>query len=117
MKRRRPLARPAARLTRFAGLALVGLALTATAFFVLLPLLSSAFVRSIELLVTGCVWLALSIGVGASVWDVLGTVGRAAGSGLASSKASIVLAVLVLVGIVALYFLQHLLESEEESSQ
>ena len=113
----RPLDRPAARLARVAGLVVVGLSLIAAAVFVLLPLLGRAFVRAIGLLVAGCVWLATSIGVGVSIWDVLGTIGRAAASGLATPAASVVLALLVLVGIVALYWLQRLLESEEESSQ
>jgi hypothetical protein len=117
MDRRRPLGGPATRLARFAGVALVGLGFAATAFFVLVPLLGRAFVRTIELLVAASVWLATSIGVGLSFWDVLGTIGRAAAGGLATSTASVALGVLVVVGIVALYWLQRLIESEEESSQ
>ena len=113
----RPLDRPAARLARVAGLVIVGFSLVAAAVFVLLPLLGRAFIRVIELLVTGCVWLATSIGVGVSIWNVLGTIGRAAASGFETSTASVALAVLVIIGIVALYWLQRLLESEEESSQ
>ncbi len=113
----RPLDRPAARLARVAGLVIVGLSLVAAAVFVLLPLLGRAFVRAIELLVAGCLWLATSIGVGVSIWDVLGTIARAVAGGLATWTASVALAVLVLIGIVALYWLQRLLESEEESSQ
>ncbi len=117
MKGLRPLDRPAARFARTAGLVIIGLSFIAAAVLVLLPLMGRALVRAIELLVAGCVWLATSIGVGVSMWDVLGTIGRAAAGGLATSTASAALAVLVLVGIVALYWLQRLLESEEESSQ
>jgi hypothetical protein len=117
MEWRRLPDRPAARFARYAGLALVGLILTAATILVVLPFLGRIFVRSIEMLVAGCVWLATSIGVGVSIWDVLGTIGRAAAGGLATSAASVGLAVLVLLGIVALYWLQRLLESEEESSQ
>jgi len=113
----RPLDRPAARLARFAGLALVGIGLMAAALFVLLPLLGRAFVRAIELAIAGCVWVATSIGVGVSIWDLLGTIGRAAARELATPAASVVLGLLVLVGILALYWLQRLLEAEEESSQ
>ena len=114
MKWLRPLDRPAARLARIAGVTVVGLSLIAVAIFVVLPLLGRMFVRLVELLVAGCVWMATSIGVGVSVWDVLATIGRAAAGGLATPAASVALAVLVLVGIAALYGLQRLLESESE---
>ena len=117
MDRRRRLDGPATRLARIAGVALVGLGFAAAALFVLVPLLGRAFVRTIELMVAACVWLATSIGVGLSFWDVLATIGRAAAGGLTTSAASVILGVLVLVGIVALYLLQRLIESEEESSQ
>ena len=113
----RPLDRPAAGFARYAGLVIVGLSLIAVAVFVLLPLLGRTLVRAVELLVAGCVWVATAISVGVSIWDVLGTIGRAAAGELATAAASVVLALLVLVGIAALYLLQRLLESEEESSQ
>ena len=114
MNRPRTLDRPAARFARVAGLAVVGVSLTVAALLVLLPLLARQFVRVIELLVAGCVWVATSIGVGVSIWSVLGTIGREAAAALVTPLASAILAVLVLVGIVALYWLQRLLESEEE---
>jgi hypothetical protein len=117
MDRRRRLDGPGARLARFAGVSLIGVGFMAAGLFVLLPLMGTAFVQAIQLMVAACVWLATSIGVGLSFWDVLGTIGRAAAGGLATPTASIVLGVLVLVGIVALYWLQRLIESEEESSQ
>jgi hypothetical protein len=113
----RPLDRPAAGFVRNAGLVVVGLSLSAAAVFALLPLLGRTLVRAVELLVAGCVWVATAISVGVSIWDVLGTIGRAAAGELATGAASVVLALLVLVGIAALYCLQRLLESEEESSQ
>jgi len=113
----RPLGRPAAGCARYAGLVVVGLSLIAAAVLVVLPLLGRALVRAVELLVAGCVWVATSISVGMSIWDVLRTIGRAAAGELATPAASVVLALLVLVGIAALYGLQRLLESEEESSQ
>jgi hypothetical protein len=113
----RPLDRPAAGFARYAGIFVVGLSLIAAAVFALLPLLGRTLVRAVELLVAGCVWVATAISVGVSIWDVLGTIGRAAAGELATAAASVVLALLVLVGIAALYCLQRLLESEEESSQ
>ena len=113
----RPLDRPAAGFARYAGLVIAGLGLVAAAVLVLLLLLGWALVRGVGLLVAGCVWVATSISVGMSIWDVLRTIGRAAAGELATPAASVVLALLVLVGIAALYGLQRLLESEEESSQ
>ena len=117
MESRQPPGRSAARLARVAGLMVVGLGLIAAGVFVLLPLIGRTFVGAIELLVAGCVWVATSIGVGVSVWQVLGTIGHAAAASLTTPTASLAFTVLVLVGIVALYGLQRLLESEEESSQ
>ena len=113
----RVLDRPGARYARLAGLAVAGLSLVVAAAFLLLPLVGRAAVRSLELLVAACVWLANSIGAGVSLWDVAGTIGMAALGSVLSPKGSLVLAVLVVIGIVALYLLQRLLESEEESSQ
>jgi len=111
----RPQDRPAARLVRLTGLALGGLSLVAVAAFVLLPLLGRGLVRGLALVVTGCVWLATSIGTGVSLWDVIWTIGRAAVGGLTTPTASALLAILVLVGVVALYLLQRMLDTGEES--
>jgi hypothetical protein len=116
MESRRQLDRPAVGLARVAVLAFAGLVAAAWAAFFLLPLLGRAFVRSIEVAVAACVWLATSISVGVSVWDVLATVGRAIVTGLLTPTGSVALTVLVVVGIMALYWLQRLLESEEGSS-
>jgi hypothetical protein len=116
MESRRVLDRPAARLARSTGFALVGLGLAAVAGRYLLPLVGRGFVRGIEFVVAGCVWVATSIGVGVSVWDVLGTIGRAAVGSLVTPTGSIALSILVVIGIAALYWLQRLLESEGESS-
>jgi len=118
-----PQTRPAIRLARNAGLASGAAALVLVGFYFLVPLLGRTFVRSVELLVAAVVWVATSIGIGVSLWDVLGTIGRAAAGGLATPTASVLLTAVVLVGIVALYWLQRLLDSErlpgseEESSQ
>jgi hypothetical protein len=109
----RVLDRPAARFARLAGLALAGLSLTVAGAFIVLPFLGRAAAGGIELLVAGCVWLATSIGTGVSLWDVVGTIALAAIRSLVSPTGSLVLAGLVVVGIVALYWLQRLLESEE----
>ena len=111
----RQLDRPPAGRARFAGLALVGLVGVVAGGLVLLPFLGRALLRATELFIAGFVWLATSIGVGVSMWDVLGTIGRAAFGSLLTPIGSLALSILVVVGIMALYWLQRLLESEEES--
>lgn len=103
----------AARLTGFAIAAVV--AIIAAGFF-LLPLVVRAFIRGVELTVSGVVWFAASLSAGADAWTILATVGRATGSALVSPQAFVVVGGLVLVGVVALYGLQRLLGSEEDSS-
>ena len=97
-------------------MALVGLSCAAAGVFIVLPVLGRTAVRGTEAFIAGFVWLATSIGVGVSMWDVLATIGRAAFGSLLTPTGSIVLSILVVVGIMALYWLQRLLESEEESS-
>ncbi len=116
MESRRQLDRTAGRLARFAGWALVGLTCAAAATFFVLPLLGRGFVRGVELTVAACVWLATSIGVGLSVWDVLETIARVSVGALLTPAGSLALSILVVIGIMALYWLQRLLESEEGSS-
>ena len=117
MEWRRPLERPAARLARAAGLVLVGVSLAWAAWLVLLPFLVHGLVRSIDLFVAGCVWLATSIAAGASIWSVLRTITGALTAAVVTRAASAVLAGLVLILVVASYLLQRLLGSEEESSR
>jgi hypothetical protein len=116
MESRRQPDRPAVGLARVVSLALAGLAGSAGAAFFLLPLLGRLFVRFIGIGVTACVWLATSIGVGVSVWDVLATVGRVLVKALLTPTGSVALSILAVLGIMALYWLQRLLESEEGSS-
>src|SRR5262245_20981854 len=116
MESRPSLDRPAARLARITGLACVGLVLAIAAAYYLPPLIRRAFVDVVELVVAGGVWVATSIGSGVSMWDVLATIGRATIGSLVTPVGSIALSILVVIGLVALYWLQRLLESEEESS-
>lgn len=108
--------RPAARRARVAGIVVFGLGTAVIAAYYLIPVAGRGVVRAVELIVAGCVWVVTSIAFGVSMWDVLRTIGRAAVGSLVTPAGSIVLAVLVVVGITALYWLQRLLESEEESS-
>ena len=116
MESRRPLNRPVTRHARTAGVAILSLSAAAASGLVVVPLAGRVFVRAIELVVAGCVWLATSIGVGLSFWDVLGTLARASAAALLTPAGSLALSILVVIGIIALYWLQRLLESEEGTS-
>jgi hypothetical protein len=90
-------------------------AVTAAAVAILaLPFAARAFVRAIVLLAAGCMWLATSLSMGVSVWTMLATIWRNVGAAVATPTASAILWSLVVLGAVALYWLQRLLGSEEE---
>jgi len=106
--------RPAVRVARFGGMALLGAVVAAGIAMLMVPLAARAFVRGIVLLAAGCVWLATSLSMGVSVWTMLGTVWQNVAGALATPVASAVLWSLVVLGALALYWLQRLLGSEEE---
>lgn len=108
---------PWRRLAYFGGLLLLVAAVGVTAALVLLPVLTRGFVRALELMIDACMWLAMSMSAGISVWSLLSTVGRTMAGALATWQASVVLILLVLVSGVAFYGLQRVLGSEEESSR
>ena len=106
--------RPVARWARFGGLALLGAVVAAGIAILMIPLTARAFVRGIVLLAAGCVWLATSLSMGVSVWTMLATIWRSGASALTTPAASGVLWSLVVLGALALYWLQRLLGPEEE---
>jgi hypothetical protein len=83
--------------------------------YLLLPLAVQAFVELLGLFLHAAVWLASALSSGTDAWTIAGTVGRAVGNAFMSTEALAVMAVLVLVGALALYALQRLLGFEEES--
>ena len=95
----------------------VAAVLVAGTAFLLLPLTVRAFFHAIVLMSNACVWFAGSLGAGVDMWTILTTIGRAAGGALISGQALAVIGGLMLVGAIALYGLQRLLGSEEESSR
>jgi len=103
------------RSARLAGIAITSIVLAAGAAWFLLPLGVRAFVRGLVLVVDGCVWFAASVSAGADAWTILKAVGRAAGTALASTQTFMIVGGLVLAGALALFGLQRLLGSEEES--
>src|SRR5262245_45400874 len=116
MESRPLLARPAVRLVRMTGVTLAGFGAAAALVYYVAPLAGRGFIRVIQLVVAGCVWVVTSIAVGVSLWDVTRTIARATLGSLLTLGGSMALSILVVVGIVSLYWLQRLLESEEESS-
>jgi hypothetical protein len=105
---------PAGQWVRFGGLVLLGAVAAAGIGFLALPLAARAFVRGIVLLAAGCVWLATSLSMGVSVWTLLDTIWQNVAATVATPTASAALWSLVVVGALALYWLQRLLGSEEE---
>lgn len=94
-------------------MALLGAVVSAGIAILMIPLAARAFVRGIVLLAAGCVWLATSLSMGVSVWTMMATIWRNVGGTLATPVASAMLWGLVVLGAVALYWLQRLLGSEE----
>jgi hypothetical protein len=102
---------------RLAGIGVVAVVSTVAGAYLLLPTAVRLFVRSLMFIVNGSVWLAASLSSGTDGWTIATTVGRAAASTLGTPQVSGFIAVLVLVGGIAVYGLQRLLGSEEESSR
>jgi hypothetical protein len=105
--------RRAARWARLGGLMLLGAVAVAAIVILMLPLAARGFVRGIVLLAAACVWLATSLSMGVSVWTMLGTIWQNVAGALATPVASAMLWSLVVLGALALYWLQRLLGSEE----
>ncbi len=101
---------------RVAGLGAVSVALAIPLAAFGLPFAARTFVRGVVLLLNGCVWVAMSMSAGMSVWGVLGAIGRAVVSELSTGAASALLVALVVLGAGALYVLQRLLGTEEGES-
>ena len=106
---------PSPRVLRRAGLALVTALVCVAAGFLLLPLAVQGLLRVLDLALTGFIWLTTSLGNDANAWSVLTVVGSAAANALLSTRVLAFVGVLVLVSALALYGLQRLLGTEEES--
>ena len=102
---------------RVAGLGAVSLALAIPAVVYGLPLAVRAFVRAIALILSACVWFAMSLSAGVSVWTLIAAVTQATAAALTTPRASAILAALVAIAAVAAYGLQRLLGSEREHSR
>ncbi len=102
---------------RGAGLTVLTAAIAIPAAILGLPLAVRGLGRAIILLMDAYLWAAISISTGASLWSLMTTVGRDIAGALVSPLASGILFGLVAVTVFALYVLQRLFGSEEESSR
>ena len=107
---------PSPRALRRTGLALVAATVGVAAAFLLMPLAVQGLLRALDLVMTGCIWLATSLGSDANAWSVLKAVARAGGRALVTTRALALVGVLVLVSALALYGLQQLLGTHNEES-
>jgi hypothetical protein len=90
---------------------------TIAAGYIVLPLAAWGFIRMLMATLNASIWFAAAISSGSDMWTIAGTIGRAAAGALATPLASAVIVALVAVGALALFGLQRLLGSEEDSSQ
>jgi|SoiMethySBSTD1v2_1073268.scaffolds.fasta_scaffold128530_4 hypothetical protein len=112
----RPMRRASSRWVRWAGLAAVAVTTLVASGFVLAPVAVRALVQMFSLLLRGSLWLATAIGRGDDSWTIAAAVGRGMTTALVTPGAMGVLGGLLLLGAVALFGLQRLLDSEEEES-
>lgn len=107
---------PSPRVLRRTGLAVVAVALMVAAASLLLPIAVQGLLRVLDLVLTGCIWLATSLGSDADAWAILGAVVGAIVDALMTTRALAVVGILVLLSALALYGMQRLLGTREESS-
>jgi hypothetical protein len=105
------------RTARLAGIGVIAVAGTIAGGYVALPVAAWLFVRALTLMLNGAVWLAATISSGQDAWTVAGTVATAAINVFSTPQVSGGIAALAVVGAVAIFGLQRLLGSEEESSR
>ena len=98
-----------------AGVGVVAVTGILATAYLLLPIAVWGFVRALTMTVNGCIWLAASISSGEDGWTIAGTIGRAAAGALVTPQVSGLIVALVVIGAVALFGLQRLLGSEEDS--
>jgi hypothetical protein len=100
-----------------AGIGVVAVLATVATAYLLLPIAAWAFVRALTITLNGCVWLAAAITSGADGWTIISTIARAAAGAFMTPQVSGTILALVAVGALALFGLQRLLGSEEDSPQ
>jgi hypothetical protein len=107
---------PSPRVLRRTGLALAATLICLAAAFLLLPLAVQGLLRVLDLVLTGFIWLTTSLGSNPDAWTILVAVGSALAGVLITTRALALIGALVLVSGLALYGLQRLLDTKEESA-
>ena len=107
----------AIRTARLAGIGVVAVVAILGAGYLVLPIAAWAFVRALTSTLNGCIWLAASISSGNDAWTIVQTIGKAAAGAFVTPQVSGAIIMLVVVGALALFGLQRLLGSEEDSPQ
>jgi hypothetical protein len=102
---------------RLAGIATASITAILGAAYLLLPAAAWLVVRTLTATLNGCVWMAASLSSGTDGWTIATTIGRAAADAITTPQASGVIALLVVVGALAIYGLQRLLGSEKGESR
>jgi hypothetical protein len=110
----RPVNPDSRRTLRWVGLAVVSVGATLGTVVVLTPVVVRGLVRAFELLLRGSIWFATAAGRGDDVWTIAGAVGRGVTTALLTPRALGVVGALLLLGALALFGLQRLLESEDQ---
>ena len=101
-------------LRRVGAVVVVGGLSAAAAYGYLLPFAARLFVRLLSGTLSLCLWVAMSVNTGVSVWSMLDSLGRAAIGAVATGEALVVIGGLVVVAAVAGYGLQRVVGSSEE---
>jgi hypothetical protein len=105
------------RKARLAGIGVVAVTAILAGGYLVLPIAAWAFVRALTMTLNGCVWLAASISSGTDAWTIIQSIGRAAAGAFVTPQVSGAIVMLVVLGGLALFGLQRLLGSEEDSPQ
>jgi hypothetical protein len=113
----RPVKGRASRTWRLAGLAAVMTTVGIAASFALVPVVVQGLLATLDLTLDTAVWLSMAFEADDDIWTVLATIGRSAADMFMTRRAMAAFGTLVLISSVALYALQRLLGSEEESSR
>jgi hypothetical protein len=93
-----------------------GLALLALAGVFLVSRGPRLFFDAVDLGVRGAVWTSESFERGLGLWAILGQIGRVMTAVIATPQVTVALVGIGMVGALALYGLQRVLSSEQESS-
>ena len=88
-------------------------AATAVVVYLFGMVVLAALARGTVLVAQGLVWVMTSVGEGVRWWSIAGRVGTAVGQTLSAPKTTAIVAVIELVGAMAIYALQRVLRDDD----